>query len=54
MKVEKSRDWRHKEIEIVWKEIIKVNVVPFIRGKGKIRWRNISICKGKKRFVKRV
>ena len=37
MKVEKSRDWRHKEIEIVWKEIIKVNVVPFIRGKGKRR-----------------
>ena len=30
MKVE---NWRHKEIEIVWKEIIKVNVGTFIRGK---------------------
>ena len=32
---EKSWNWRHEEIEIVWKEIIKVNVGPFIRGKGK-------------------
>jgi len=32
---EKSWNWRHEEIEIVWKEIIKVNVGPFITGKGK-------------------
>jgi len=31
----KSWNWRHEEIEIVWKEIIKVNVGPFITGKGK-------------------